>query len=179
VSGPLGRWKANPHQWGPGAIHLLEEDGRKMLCGKQLVNCPGRRVTDEATCKGCISAFEARGRRAEREREWQERSREYARAQAARESEWWDQYRAYLQSPEWRARSRAVIERAHGICEACGKRAATQAHHTTYTHVGDEPLFELRAVCNQCHEKLTESDRARRQIETAGYRWKIKQEDFS
>ena len=37
---------------------------------------------------------------------------------------------------------------------------ATQAHHLTYEHMGDEFLWELKAVCRPCHERWhgTEDD---------------------
>lgn len=69
---------------------------------------------------------------------------------------WWSWYGEYLKSPIWRERSSAVIERAGGVCEACGKNRATQAHHKTYEHVGGEPLFELVAVCEECHRQITD-----------------------
>ncbi len=62
-------------------------------------------------------------------------------------------YEAYLRTPEWKAKSRLVIERAGGVCEGCGIERATQTHHLTYTHVGNEFLWELRAVCRGCHER--------------------------
>lgn len=75
---------------------------------------------------------------------------------------WWGKYNAYLRTPEWRERRRKVFARAGGICECCLERAADQVHHTTYQHVGNEPLWELRAICEPCHEALTERDREAR-----------------
>lgn len=75
---------------------------------------------------------------------------------------WWEKYNAYLKTDKWRAKRALVLKRANGTCEACFSAPAVQAHHTTYDHVFDEPLFELRAVCVPCHERLTTSDRARR-----------------
>lgn len=69
-------------------------------------------------------------------------------------SEWWKAYNAYLETAHWRDIRRAVIERAGGKCEGCGRRPATQAHHLTYTHVGNEFLWELRAVCDSCHTRV-------------------------
>ena len=67
-------------------------------------------------------------------------------------AEWWNWYNNYLNSPEWHDRRRKVLERARGICEGCGDRRAVHVHHTTYAHVGNELLFELAALCEQCHE---------------------------
>jgi 5-methylcytosine-specific restriction endonuclease McrA len=44
--------------------------------------------------------------------------------------------------------------------DGCQSRA-TQVHHLTYRHLGNEPLFELMAICRDCHEQLTEMDRSR------------------
>jgi 5-methylcytosine-specific restriction endonuclease McrA len=63
---------------------------------------------------------------------------------------WYDQY---LNSPRWRAIRRAVMERAQGLCEGCRRRPATEVHHLTYEHVGDELLWELKAVCDHCHRR--------------------------
>jgi 5-methylcytosine-specific restriction endonuclease McrA len=68
--------------------------------------------------------------------------------------EWWKAYEVHLQSPKWKALRKKVIERANGICEGCGRNKATQAHHLTYERVGDEMLFDLVAVCDECHSKV-------------------------
>ena len=68
--------------------------------------------------------------------------------------EWWGWYNAYLTTPEWREKRRRVLERAGGLCEGCGGSKATQVHHTTYAHTGDEFLWELRAVCCDCHDRV-------------------------
>ena|SRR5688572_22423761 len=68
----------------------------------------------------------------------------------AEQRRWYDQY---LNSPRWRAIRRAVMERAQGLCEGCRRRPATEVHHLTYAHVGDEFLWELKAVCDHCHAR--------------------------
>jgi hypothetical protein len=88
---------------------------------------------------------------------WSERtaiSRERWEQQKAQEkAEFWTWYEAYLLTPEWRARRALVMRRAGGVCEGCLSAPASQVHHTTYAHVGDELLYELRAVCDGCHER--------------------------
>jgi len=79
---------------------------------------------------------------------------------ASNGAEWWKAYNAYLETAHWREIRRAVIERAGGRCEGCGRRAATQAHHLTYVHVGNEFLWELRAVCDHCHTRAHDQDAA-------------------
>ena len=51
-----------------------------------------------------------------------------------------------------------VLERANEVCEGCGLKRATQVHHLTYMHRFNEFLFELVAVCDQCHERLHATD---------------------
>lgn len=66
---------------------------------------------------------------------------------------WFKQYDKYLESPAWKAKRQKVLQRAKGVCEGCGDRPPAQVHHLTYKHVGNEFLWELVAVCNQCHDR--------------------------
>lgn len=63
-------------------------------------------------------------------------------------------YQEYLRSPEWARRRALVLQRAGGKCEGCLSRRATEVHHTTYDHVGQELLFELVALCSTCHRTI-------------------------
>jgi 5-methylcytosine-specific restriction endonuclease McrA len=63
-------------------------------------------------------------------------------------------YRAYLRSDHWLDIRRRVLQRAQGLCEGCLRRRATQVHHLTYAHAGAEFLWELVAVCEQCHARV-------------------------
>ena len=71
-------------------------------------------------------------------------------------------YQDYLASPEWKAKRMVVLARCGGVCEACGKSPATQVHHTTYEHIFHEPLWELRGVCEACHDEITKLDKQRK-----------------
>lgn len=163
-------WKANPHQWGPGRTHVIHEDGLRTACGRQLADVPGRPIPAiEFDCRACAQAVVMRERRAQKEREWEERQRawqageaERARAREAENRDWWNWFQNYLQSEAWRRKRNAALKRAQGWREACGQNQATQVHHLTYAHVGNEPLFDLRAICDECHQQLTEDDRRRR-----------------
>lgn len=73
---------------------------------------------------------------------------------AQKDRDWWVWYNRYLQSEVWREKRRRVLERDDNTCQACLRRPATQVHHTTYIHVGHEPLFDLVSVCDICHEAL-------------------------
>lgn len=66
---------------------------------------------------------------------------------------WHNRYRAYLKTDAWAKKRDFVLERARGVCEGCGTARATTVHHLTYEHAGDEFLWELRAVCEACHDK--------------------------
>jgi hypothetical protein len=77
----------------------------------------------------------------------------HGQAEAAND-EWWAKYNAYLRTPAWRARRSLVMQRAGGWCEGCRKQEATQVHHLTYAHVSDEFLWELVAICDDCHIRI-------------------------
>jgi len=69
-------------------------------------------------------------------------------------------YDDYLRSPEWRRKAAAIIKRAGGICEGCLGRPATQVHHLTYQNRYNEFAWELRAVCDHCHDRAHSLDAA-------------------
>lgn len=62
-------------------------------------------------------------------------------------------YRHHLTSSEWAETRRLAFERSGGLCEGCRRAKATQVHHLTYQHVGAELLFELVALCGDCHRR--------------------------
>jgi 5-methylcytosine-specific restriction endonuclease McrA len=72
---------------------------------------------------------------------------------ATRSDEFWKWYRAYLEGDDWGLIRAKVLARDKWMCRGCGDRA-TQAHHLTYAHVGAEFMFELVAVCEECHDRL-------------------------
>ena len=69
-------------------------------------------------------------------------------------------YQSYLASREWAVRREAVRARAGNRCERVldDMRCSNQhesTHHKTYANVGHEPLEDLLAMCNACHEWLS------------------------
>lgn len=99
---------------------------------------------------GLQDAWYARGEamRAERQRKAEEE-------RAAAQVMWWRDYNEYLKSPAWRKKAAIVMDRAPaGLCEGCGVNLAVQVHHLSYEHVGNELLWELRAVCFACHQRI-------------------------
>ena len=65
-----------------------------------------------------------------------------------------DEYKKYLESWEWSDKAYKVKKRANFICEGCLEAPATEVHHTTYTHIYNEFMFELLALCSSCHRRI-------------------------
>lgn len=87
---------------------------------------------------------------------------DYEAEKNAKASAWWELYSKYLGTDKWKKKRAAVLARDGKVCRACLTREAVQAHHLSYEHVGDEPLFDLVAVCVECHDRITRMDRLRR-----------------
>jgi 5-methylcytosine-specific restriction endonuclease McrA len=79
-------------------------------------------------------------------------------------------YRQHLESPEWKAKRELVLKRCGGVCEGCGSASASEVHHVTYKHLGNEFLFELLGLCSACHDRLhaDKDDEAAFDPETVG-----------
>ena len=63
-------------------------------------------------------------------------------------------YHTYINSPEWRAVSRAAKERAGLRCELCGATEAEEqlhTHHKSYSSLGHEEPADLVVLCRWCH----------------------------
>jgi len=119
---------------------------------------PGERAGAES------NAFRLSDRRQAEEAVAAEIVRNASARRAAENDAWWRKYDEYLQSDKWRFDKREpVLVRDNYECQAnlaCCTQDATQVHHTTYEHVFDEPLFDLVAVCRECHEEITRMDRS-------------------
>ena len=63
-------------------------------------------------------------------------------------------YASYMKSRAWRRVRLAVIRRAGGVCERCGRWPIVNVHHLSYQRVGEEPLSDLLGVCSKCHKDL-------------------------
>lgn len=64
-----------------------------------------------------------------------------------------ERYAAYLESTAWQERRQKVLQRERYVCQGCRSERACEAHHLTYAHVFDELLWELVAVCPDCHRR--------------------------
>lgn len=69
-----------------------------------------------------------------------------------------EKYHEYLRSESWRQKRVLVLRRANYVCEGCLKEPAAQVHHLNYDHVFDELLFDLVAICDNCHAKAHGKD---------------------
>ena len=115
------------------------------LFGESVAHSRARADTpnvDTAALQRSIAATKAHW---QRELEaWQEKRAAEQRARRLR-------YEQYLQSDEWASRRELVLQRANYLCEGCGLDRATEVHHLSYDHIGQEFLWELVAVCRRCH----------------------------
>ena len=85
--------------------------------------------------------------------------------------QFWQLHDEYLATSFWHARRDAVLARDRHTCQAAlaGCRGeASQAHHLTYAHWRNEPLYDLIAVCRWCHERITGMDRMTRALAPDG-----------
>lgn len=95
-----------------------------------------------------------------RQRERDAIVQKHIRIQKAKSGAFSKAYADHLASEKWQRIRRKVLERAKNLCEGCLERAATQVHHKSYDHLGEEFMFELLALCQECHERLHPSAEA-------------------
>jgi hypothetical protein len=96
--------------------------------------------------------------REERKKQYTEIIQRHIQKQRDHDSEWRARYNAYLKTPEWHAVRKRILKRAGGVCEGCGEKVPTQVHHLSYAHVFHEFLFELVAVCDECHDRVHQDE---------------------
>jgi hypothetical protein len=68
------------------------------------------------------------------------------------------EYLAYIESPEWKARSEAAKKRVGYRCQVCNNPGQLNAHHRTYERLGCEDDLDITVLCRHCHE-LYENDK--------------------
>lgn len=83
-----------------------------------------------------------------------QQKREEDKKQQKKEFDEW--YSEYLQSDKWKQKREMVLKRENYFCQGCRINEALIVHHMTYQHVGDELLFELIALCEDCHKRCHE-----------------------
>jgi hypothetical protein len=89
-----------------------------------------------------------------RSREHHARLLSLARLQHVERGKFTVYYQEYMKALEWYSKRDLVLKRCGGVCEGCGIASATEAHHTTYRHFGNEFLFELLGLCHDCHKRV-------------------------
>src|SRR5262249_1531184 len=89
---------------------------------------------------------------------WQRQWREKEVRSQAEQDRWHEWYEEYLQSDDWWDKRNLVMKRANGLCEGCLDAPATQVHHHTYKHAGNEFMWELVAICDECHNRYHGKD---------------------
>ena len=66
--------------------------------------------------------------------------------------EWHQLHNDYIESEEWKALRKIILERDNYNCQICNEKAK-DVHHLTYKHLKNEFHFELVALCRECHQK--------------------------
>lgn len=85
-----------------------------------------------------------------------DRTKHAAHVQEKQENraEFFKEHDEYLKSLDWKKRRFLVMKRAGNMCEGCREAPATEVHHLTYENWKEEFLWELVAICHDCHERL-------------------------
>jgi hypothetical protein len=141
---------------------MIGSSGNRLQCRslrEQCIDCGkllGRSLPHSMATSDTPDVDEERARKVhENEQQaWLQGSREYVERREREDREWWDKYNEYLCSSEWHERRALVMDRAGGLCEGCRERQASQVNHLTYDHVTAEFLWELVAICDECHRRV-------------------------
>ena len=88
------------------------------------------------------------------ERLWREYAEQRDAEKRRQTEQWRANYEDYLQSPEWANKCELVFRRSNRVCEGCGQATASEVHHLTYEHCRNEFLWELVAICRDCHRSV-------------------------
>jgi len=83
---------------------------------------------------------------------------EYLEKKEKDREEWFNLYNKYLDSQEWKNTRQKSLEHYNHICQGCFTETATEVHHLSYNHVGNELMFELVPLCFSCHVKAHEKN---------------------
>lgn len=65
-----------------------------------------------------------------------------------------EDYKKYLQSDQWKERRKGTLIRAFNRCEGCNINGQLDIHHLTYARIFNEPLSDLMALCQKCHDHI-------------------------
>lgn len=152
---PHGAYELRRRTYANGVVHFVYQC---IWCG-----AAGRSIKKEVAISELGGAPEAAFDDSIGEAYWaQQRERRNAEWEAGRQARQ-DEYDAYLRSPAWRRKRERRLAMDRWQCQArldCCTATATEVHHLTYQHRGEEPLFELVSVCDPCHRRISEMDGA-------------------
>jgi hypothetical protein len=74
-------------------------------------------------------------------------------------------YHKYLNSPEWKDKREGFLSDPYwgreNRCLICSSKKYLVIHHLTYEHVGKELEHEVCILCNQCHDTLHKTHKAK------------------
>lgn len=132
-----------------GAVSAVEQC---LLCGRAKRTIPRNQLSVAINLlppwnESLVEAWRVRMHdHAQKARDW------YENWKSQEEVRWRQRYEQHLLSEKWQQLRRKVFLRSGGVCEGCAERRATEVHHLTYVRLGNEMLFDLAAVCSQCHE---------------------------
>ena len=85
---------------------------------------------------------------------WEQQVQERVQERVQQNEVWQQEHSEYLRTEQWQLKRRLVFQRAKNLCEGCRCTQATEVHHLNYDHWKDELLFELVALCFDCHRKV-------------------------
>jgi len=123
-----------------------------LVCG-ECIGCVKKSTLSMADLDGMPDWDRTIGER--RRTAWRERYEALrAEAEGERDREWQEWFGRYLRSPRWALKRQLVLEREDHLCQGCRSARAVEVHHTTYANAGNEPLFDLVALCSACHRSV-------------------------
>lgn len=64
--------------------------------------------------------------------------------------QWWFDYNNYMNSDEWKEKSRKIQERDGHACRNCNGTENLRVHHRTYERLGNELDNDLSTICKKC-----------------------------
>jgi 5-methylcytosine-specific restriction endonuclease McrA len=64
-------------------------------------------------------------------------------------------YEQYINSPQWRAKRKALLRKLKPYCRGCYSKQNLQVHHLSYFNLGRESVKDCTVLCEKCHERVT------------------------
>ena len=163
------RLRKEPHKHGKGlywycrilrcpkchAIYLQDPDRRPYSDTSPMPVQPQAIDKDEVRAKKAerrrqlklLAKSAKRAHKAERRASRKEKRQSKPHSKSRREI-----YIEYINSAEWRAFRKTVIEVRGSICERCGSEGSVDVHHLTYERLMLELPEDVKLLCRDCHK---------------------------